>query len=82
MKVTDEKSRIRIQIRWSKVRTEDPDPYQNVTDPECGYFHIANSREIFSNLEVYGSDVFWPAFDNGPGNESAFIAETESRNRI
>ncbi len=40
MKVTDEKSRIRswsrirIRIRKSKYGSEDPDPYQNVTDPE------------------------------------------------
>jgi hypothetical protein len=33
-KVTDEKSRIQIG-------SEDPDPYQNVTDPEHGLYELA-----------------------------------------
>ncbi len=35
LKVTDKKSRIRIC--QSDVQSEDPDPYQNVTDPEHWY---------------------------------------------
>ncbi len=36
LNVTDEKSRIRIRIRWSEARFADPDPnpYQKVRDPE------------------------------------------------
>jgi hypothetical protein len=52
LKVIDEQSkvlirnRIRIQICKSEVRSADPDPYQNVTDPE----HCANLGSASKNL--------------------------------
>jgi len=61
LKVTDEMSRIRILIQSrigagsvsQRFGSEDPDPYQNVTDLEHWYAQLHISHKLLYNVSVF-----------------------------